>query len=308
LLALGIGALTLACDSPGSGNHQQATQADLAPGIVANVGSEPLSASFARAVARRHGLSPAEAVERGIADALFAETARVRFEGTGLLAVLERSADSRALLDAIYIEEKLRGPATAGELQEFKRERWMDFDRPPSVYTAHAVVSVENPEQADAAKAAAQRIAEAARGILELDAFVEAAQRVRTGKLKKRVETLPYMTADGRAVYLSPLDPQRSKPQKFDVTFARAAHAIREEGQQSPVVETRFGYHVILLVERLDAEHYSEPQLREALTKDVFDRRAKQRVDALRKRLTQASEIEVARNVDALTAKISLQP
>ena len=39
-------------------------------------------------------------------------------------------------------------------------------------------------------------------------------------------------------------------------SFAEAANALARAGDQSPVVRTPFGFHVILLIERLPAPRY----------------------------------------------------
>lgn len=279
--------------------------ARLAPGIVARVGDENITAGLLTAVAKQQNLSKQAAERVVFGQALLATEARTRFEGTGLIRVGERAAYSRALLDRIREEAKAGGPAKDSELRELRDERWMDFDRPVAVRTAHAVVISKGEADDAAAKAAAERIAEATRGVSDPEKFWELANAVDTSPLDKRVEGLPFMTADGRAVYLDSADPRRAKKQSFDPAFAKAANAIAEVGQQSGVVKSKFGYHVILLLERVDAQRYELSELRPLLTRDVYERRARQRLQELVDRLKARNLPELSRNVDELTALVT---
>lgn len=292
-----------ACSAPAP----QATSSSgpLQPGVVARVGEQELRAEFVTAVAARHGLSVVRAGERVVTEALLAQAARDRFEGTGLLAVSERSAHARALLDELKAAARRAGPPTNDELEKLRAERWMDFDRPACVDTAHVVVMVKTAADEALAKAAAERIAEAVRGVSEPEKFAELAHAVDTGSLEKRAERLPLMTADGRGVFLDPADPRRQRPTRFDPGFAEAAHAIEVVGGQSGVVKSPYGYHVILLLERLAPQHYELSQLRSALAPDIYDQRSAKLLSELLAKLERATPVERARNVEELTASLA---
>ena len=304
LFAAFSSALALAC-SPSADSHS--IDRTLGGGIVARVGPEPISSTFVARIASTRQWSPRDAGERAVADALFAEAARERFATTGLIEVSERAVLARMLLEQLLDEARAAGPPTDAELERLRAERWMDLDRPVSVRTHHAVVMPENADQDAAAREAAERIAAATSGVSELEAFLKTADSVDTGQLKTRVESLPLMTEDGRAVYLDPLDHRRKKPPSFDRDYARAAHAIAGEGQTSPVVRTKFGYHVIFLTERVDAQRYELAALRSKLTDDVHHARARQQLDSLLERLKRDTRIEIARNADQLSARVSEQ-
>jgi parvulin-like peptidyl-prolyl isomerase len=249
-----------------------------------------------------------EAAQSVVSQAVLAEAARTRFASTGLLEVCERSAHARALLDRLFELAKAAGPPTDQEIDALKAERWMDLDRPSSVSVAHAVVVAKGSAEAASARASAERIARATAGISDVSKFIKVAKAVATKPLEKRVEQLPHMTADGRAVYLDPFDPRRERPLQFDLAFAAAVHAIPEEGQQSPVVETKFGYHVILMVERIDPQHMSRAEFRRELEPDVFQARAKRQLDSLLSDLRSKATVELARNLEELTEQVSQRP
>ncbi|HEY6723000.1 MAG TPA: hypothetical protein VI197_03185 [Polyangiaceae bacterium] len=300
------GVLIGACSGP----SPQATSSSgsLKPGIVARVGSQELQAEFVASVAARQGLSITLASERAVAEALLAEAATARFEGSGLLAVSQRSAHARALLDELKVTARRAGPPSDSEIGKLRDERWMDFDRPECVRTAHAVVMVKTDADDVPAKAAAERIAEAVRGVSEPERFWELANAVETGALEKRIEGLPLLTADGRGVFLDPADPRRQRPSRFDPEFASAAHAIAAVGGQSPVVKSPFGYHVILLLERVAPQHYELSRLRGTLAPEIYDQRSGKLLAELLARLERETPVERARNVEELTASVARGP
>ena len=301
-----IGVLVAACSS--SAPPATSSGGPLKPGIVARVGSEELPAEFVASVAARQGLSATQASERVILEALLAQAAPSRFEGSGLVAVSQRSAHSRALLDELKAAARRKGPPSDEELRKLRDERWMDFDRPVSVRTAHAVVIVKSPDQDAAAKAVAERIAAATQGVSDPQKFWELANAVDAGSLDKSIEGLPLVTEDGRVVFLEPADPRRQRPQRFDLDFARAAHAIPTVGGHSGVVKSAFGYHVILLLERVAPQRYELSSLRGRLASEVYDQRSGQLLSELLARLERETRVERARNVEELTASVARAP
>lgn len=300
-----IGAV-VSCSSPGS--EVSSSGGPLRPGIVARVGGQEVPAELVVSVALRHGLSVARSSERLVAEALLAQAAEGRFAGTGLIAVSRRSAHARALLDELKAAARRLGPPTDDELRRLRDERWMDFDRPVCVRVAHAVVMVKTDIDDSEAKAAAERIAEAVRGVSDPQKFGELANAVAIGSLEKRIEALPLMTADGRGVFLDPADPRRQRPSRFDPSFAQAAHAIEVVGGQSPVVKSPFGYHVILLLERVAPQRHELSRLRGTLAPDIYDRRSGKLLTELLARLERETPVERARNIEELTASLARGP
>jgi parvulin-like peptidyl-prolyl isomerase len=274
----------------------------LGSAALARVGDETVSSAFVLEVARRHRLDARAARDRAVADALFALEARERLKGSGLVATVERSVWAEALLDELRLEAEARGPATAAELGALRRERWQRLDRPVSVATVHAVALVKSADQDAAAAQVAAEIQEATRGLSDPKEFADAANRVPSDGIEKRVESLPHVTRDGRAVQFDPGVPVASGG--FDPAYAAAAHAIAEEGGHSPVVKTPFGYHVILLVERVDAQRYSDEQLRKQFADEVVQRRVRDGLERLTSTLKKQATVEQSRNVEQLTARL----
>jgi peptidyl-prolyl cis-trans isomerase C len=173
-----------------------------------------------------------------------------------------------------------------------------------AVRTSHAVAVVNDPVEAPAARYLAERLAREVAGIADPEEFRERARELSGGPISLKVERLPPVTPDGRT-----FDPDGVHPDgQFDAAFAAAAHAIAAAGQHSPVVETRFGFHVILLEERLPAQQPPFDERRELLEPEVVARRARSKIDALVATLRRDTELEASRSVDELTAAVVMDP
>lgn len=278
--------------------------AALAAGEVARIGrGTAIVAETVRRVAVTQNVEPRRALELAVHDALMAEQAREQLSGTGRVSAAERAILARALLEHLQQQARAEGPPTNDELAAMTRERWYDYDRPESARTTHAVVRVLKPEQKEAARALAERVADAVRGETDPQAFIEKASALATDGLEIRAERLPAVTADGRTVPKT-LPGQNNPPGQFDRDFARAANALTTVGQQSPIVETRFGYHVILLEERLPAQRRTVEELGSELAEDVVARRARELQRELLERARAQTGIEKNRAALELTARV----
>jgi hypothetical protein len=143
----------------------------------------------------------------------------------------------------------------------------------------HAVV-LSSTESAEA-RALAERIAEAVSSAQSAADFQQKAKAVRAEGLNVRVESLPPVTQDGRAV-----DPDRPPPagpsvQLLDTQFAAAAHRLERVGQLSPVVHKPFGYHVMYLVRRIEPKMSSLEERRRSLHDEIMAQRASELSKAL---------------------------
>jgi peptidyl-prolyl cis-trans isomerase C len=278
----------------------------LPSGVVARVGEALVSSASVALIAERQGIAPQEALSRAVSAASFAESGRERL-APGVVSSLERAAAARALLEQLGAEAVAAGPPKDHEIAELIRERWAELDRPVGARTTHAVVINEDP----AREAAAKLVAEALRGALAparaSDDFIRLAQSVPAQGFEIKAEALPAITADGRAFE------RRDQaflevPMTFDLDFARAALALREAGELSGVVRTRFGFHVIRLEERIAASARPDAELRDKLGPEVQTRRASRARLALLEKLRGPSSVQIDRAVDELTARVRIAP
>jgi PPIC-type PPIASE domain len=297
VLALGCG------ESP---ETHASTPGSLPAGVVARVGHEAVSMATVARVMAAQNLTPRAALDRVLSDALLAEGARARVPAATTKAI-ENAALARGLLEGIGRSAEQLGAATSAELDEITRERWAELARPVSVRTTHAVVLTDKPGTEPAARALAEKIAAVVSGATSGEELIRLALAVPAEGLRVVAEALPLVTADGRV--LTEVDGGfRAGSSKFDPDFAKAANAIAEPGQLSPLVKSAFGYHVIRLEQRVPATGFTEAELRERLQADVVTRRARRAKRELLEQLRRENPVQVERAVDDLTRRIDLQP
>jgi peptidyl-prolyl cis-trans isomerase C len=304
LVLLSVAFSLLSCTS---GSNQEPTRQSLPEGVAARVGGELVDTRTIARIASARRVAPTEARDLAIKDALFAAWARHDSANAPAVVVAERAALGRALLEALEAEAMNAGSATDAELAELVAERWTELDRPPSVRTTHAVIRVKKPEDAAPGLALAERLARELRGITDAAAFIERASAFDAKPFELVTERLNPVTPDGR-VWEPNGRPGSQLPSGFDLDYARAANAIERAGEQSPVVKTAFGYHVILLDERLPERRLSPEERRAALEHEIVSRRARKLVESTVARLRSATPIERERNEDSLTELAARAP
>lgn len=300
-LALALGAL--GCDRGAPLDSAPApAQRTLPADVAARVGPSEIRLGTVQRIAAAQGIELRSARERAVFDALAA------LEGERVLSPARvnagrRAAQARALLESLTEQARARGPALDAELDQLLRERWLEFDRPEAARVVHAVALVPRGGDRELGRQVGLELQRALAGVRDPDEFRKRAGTVAArGEVSVRAESLPPITPDARGFRFGPLGVESVGD--FDREFTRAAHALREPGDQSGLVETSFGFHVLLLEERLPAQRLSSDEARRLLQDDVVARRAEREYRGLLERLERTATIQVSRNFDALTAAL----
>lgn len=296
----------------------------LPPDVAARVGALAIPVdSVARIAAAQH-VSPAQARDAAVRDALFAAEARDR----GLEHEPEVQRDisavlARRLLHLLKEEAESAGPVTDDELRVATERHWLDLDRPEGYRTVHAVVRLSaDADEAtrDKARAIADAIRTAVLSSREVarrsepprasgtrqpptdpaaDAFISAAKGVPAEGLDVVAQALPPVTAAGRV--LTP------ESQQFDVDFSRAAAAsLKARGDVSAPVASPFGVHIIMLLERIPPQVVPVEERRGLVRDEIMTDRAR----AAQARLLEVlrREPKVVGGVDALLELVRIDP
>ena len=279
----------------------------LPAGVAARVGVQLIAAKTVERVVAARGVAPRAAAELAISDALFAEGARAN-RSLGTAHSIERAALARAMLEQLVRDAAQAGAPTQAELSEVLRDRWVDVDRPAAVRTTHTVVLNDKPERDAAARAQAEKLAQAVRSATTDEELVRLAKDFKPEDgFEVRAEQLPFVTPDGRIFQRAEVG-FKPRPGSFDVDFARGANALQQPGDLSPLVKSGFGYHVIRLDERAPGATVAPAELAERLTPEVMARRAGRARRELLDKLRPASTIQLERAVDDLVGRIKVAP
>jgi parvulin-like peptidyl-prolyl isomerase len=231
-------------------------------------------------------LPPRAALTALAHDARAAAEAESRgLDGSALVQHERRAILVRAVLG--QLKEENAGAPSLEELQALRRERWRDFDRPESARVIHAVAMGEGKGEA---RRVAEAILKATAGAKDAAEFEARAKEVPHEGVETRIETLPFMARDGRSLQGT-----------FVVPFAGAALALKAPAEQSPVVATSFGYHVIFLIERAAAYRPTDGELAQIAREEVAARRTTAARLRLLEELRKGNEVLTARNAIEVT-------
>lgn len=273
---------------------------DVAARISAGAVSEVVPLSLVSAVAAEQRISPTEAAHRLVDDAVAAVAARERgLDRRAPASWLLVAARSRFAADRVRAEAKAGGLPTDEEVKELSLRHWREVDRPVSARVVHFVV--KRPVKPDLALVEqARHVAEELRAAT-LDAktpeeFLAKAKSLPHPKeIDVHAESLPPFTDDGYSI---------EGPDMFDEVFVKAAHRIEKAGETSPVVETKFGWHVIRLVERVPEQRMPFESRRIAFAEEAYVMRARRALDARLQPLRAANEVTIAPSAEQLMRSV----
>jgi len=254
-------------------------------GAVAIVASQPISPSLVADVARASGISPREAVDRLVADALAAQGARARGMDRGGASSWAITASlARRVPERLTDEARSVGPPADDELA--------------TLTVAHVVVLRSPGVPEERGRGTAAEIRRAVSRARSADEFESLASAFPHPGMQVVVERLQGVGADGRT----------AGGAEYDPTFVAAAFALPSAGRMSGLVRTPLGRHTIYLVDRPPADPASIEQRRADLASAVVLMRVRIRIDAIVRARTQSSSIDVSEAADALMATAARAP
>ena len=267
-------------------------------GAVARVGEASIPGELIAEVARRQGIPPREAIDALVADALAAEAARTRgLSSRPDVAWALTAARARIATEHTRADSLARGAPTDEEIGEVTDKRWRDYDVPERARVVHVVVLRKDVVDVSRLRSVAAALRAAVSSASDAATFRTAALGVDKLGLDVRVEDLPTFTLDGRIF---------EQEGNLDTAFTAAAFSLAV-GAVSPPVDSPFGVHVILLLERLPAFAVPLAERRVALANDVLQKRARSAHLALLERAKKTLEITIDPAADAIMATVAPQ-
>jgi hypothetical protein len=275
----------------------------LAPGVIARVGSFDILAERIALIAEAQHVLPKAAVDLEIRDALFASGALdKRLSDTPSVAAALRGRLAREALSRIAQQAAVQDP-TDNEVREATARHFVELDRPETSRVIHAVVRVA-PDADGATKARAKEVADRIkRAVGHADNpsdFRARAEAVEHAGLDVTIEELKPVAADGRVVDPDQARTQGNEPGHYVPPFAAAAARLARPGDLSDLVETEFGWHVLMLLERVGAHTVALEERRRLLRDEIVAGRARRSAEELRNELRNKHKPVIERSAETL--------
>jgi peptidyl-prolyl cis-trans isomerase C len=227
--------------------------------VVATVDGRPIRASAVADQARAAGTGVKEALSALVdAEVLAGEAARRGLDRDRDAEWAAEAQAVRRLLSTRFESEVTPAQVPANWLRKVYEKNRPKLDHEVELDVWHILVSTGGleGERKEAARAAAEELAKKARAVHDLDAFKALADTVPGSKYEHVVTE-----RDGWTV------PEFSHP---------AFEQLHKPGDVSSVVETKFGYHVMYLVQIIPARHTSLEEADAELRQGVFPEFQKQ--------------------------------
>jgi hypothetical protein len=191
---------------------------------------------------------------------------------------------ARRKIDAAYARavqsdcgRRSRGPITDAELAELTALHWRQVDLGERVTVFHAVALRKKLSEAEG-RSMALALRDELKGTTDRATFERiAGPRVAASKGALVMQPLDPFTIDGRTA--------EGEPSTFDPSFARGAFAIAPGEHLSPVIESAFGWHVVLLLGRQPPKRMPEAERRALFGPEAQTKRGRACLDTLLSRL-----------------------
>lgn len=277
IVALAILACTSCTGAPSSpsptasGPSKIGVATPLGGNVVARVGDTNIERALVAEVMTARKLSSLDAARALIDEALLAEAAK-KSGGVEERSVRLRTASAlaRTVVARFTAEARALGPITEEELGEVMGDEWIQLDRPETRVAAHALIR--------AGAADGPSLAEKLREKLETSPTTEAfladakAFPLPDG-VGRVVESLPQpFTVDGRLAV-------SNAPTSLLPEFCKGAFAVEKVGGTSAVIVTKFGWHVIRVVEIRPPFRATYAERAKKLEGDVLRKRGYERYE-----------------------------
>jgi hypothetical protein len=277
-----------------------AAHASLGGDTVARVGDQAIPTSLVADVAASQKVEPSRALAFLVDDALAAAGARAAgFDKTPEVERATTAARARLVVLRLRDAARAEGLPTEAEVKELTEAHWLEVDLPERMHVIHAVViDPKKPELESSAATLAAALAAAEATATSPDDFEARAKALPHEGLEVKVEALDPFVADGRTA--TPAGGM------LDPDFVRGAAALAP-GETSGVVHSKFGWHVIRMIERLPEHRMPFEERRRRFREEVEAFRGHRALEALLQELASQREVKVENGVDEMMTEVTMK-
>lgn len=215
----------------------------------------------------------------------------------------ERPSATRAVTRAVLAREFMeswrestlaRGPVLPEEMEIATSSAWLELKRPRAVRAAEIFLRVRLLESDEKARAKMEQIRERAGLADSTIQFGElATQAAKELEVEISGRIWPPVAADGRVVPVGlGDDPSEQVPEQV----VRAATALTEAGEKSPVIGTALGYHLLIAHEIIPERIATDSELSELVRPLVAADRSRAESETLKRELRSRTPVVLSEN------------